>query len=1551
MSKLRVSIGPARTPTGSISPLYVMVGYIREIASSDDDQIITAPAVGTFSLPRNLVGEYEILDYSASTPIELSISTEQGNRLLVSQDIMPSSPAESSGFFTFVRRLTSQEIDSIIKATTPSEPSTTRMLHRNGKFVTLGGMLPNPREYTLLVSAIKKTTIPSELLKSLFGLTEFGTIAKEIAEDDRPALSRMQLGHVQKITLQLQGEFKFTIPIEGTEAGWVWLLASASNSFIGIQQEESLDRNPRTVTIFLPFSISEGTPPAPMNECQCGAGRPIDATESELVDNPEKFSDDPGQFCKPFVNPHRIVGEKSFFTILRVTQPAIGGESSYPKPETLPPFPFSPTLTADAATESAGIIRETTPSGITVITRTDTAREGSTSSGAETVADGIARSRAAPSLADMVGFALESAKAPSIATKAAILQRRPYVVAKSRGRQELSGSNPLEWEGDSTIYQAQSLAFGHILEFRVRWRSNGYSLGNIAHTLTLAPRQTRKIITVQSKILDEARRREVVQSKDSVAQETSRNYSYVDAVESGLSEWSKGGSKSSSTAGSLGFGFAAPGFVIGGGGSHGSSQSTSWMNGGRNIAASEEQSLRDSIRQYGESLRKLESMVIVEQSQEEITQAVSEIVRNPNYCHSLTIVYHEILKHLRIDTEVVGARECVFVPLPILPFTVERALRWRDILQQNIHKQELRWALEYLDEVATNFASSNIPPGPRSSQAIKHLTGSIYLQLAIERPKENSDGTFNPDAWSPLAKYLIAPPISVFDILKKTVNQMDALFQREYAPSIAARWVNTLKFESDVRFDFTLATKYNYNQSVRIDFTASGQASLTRAGLQKLVLRATEKLPPGSVANVKKIDLHYYTDAFDYRVSSAPSTDDLISIATGEPSGEMAELYLPLTDWEKQDMQREIREAVARLITHLNEHVEFYTKAILWGLDRDKLWMMLDGIYVRGKDDGRSVASVVEREPVAILGNSLVYRVASGAFLGIDDHKTPEDLNKYYSDSANRAEPIRVSLPTSGLYAQSLMDECEACEEHFGSTEWVLNDKEPELAELVPDMLRSRRADVPPNLTPSQLPNTIINLQNPANVPSPSGFTDILNAIQNPNAFRDMTGLAGTQANAAAALSAAANMATQFSSQAAALKIADLTSKAKATQDANRKLAAVKKAKDSELISTQEVTDHTNKILNDMHTTEGGEEQTETLDTLAQQILDQGGSGTVAQSGATGTRVIDIKPAEFQSYGSTTSQPSIVLNMNQGSTSKGRVAIFSFGTFKETNRFKAESFGKGFFDTDVLFNSDPTELIHKDGVGLVQMAGSESVFTLFRTEPDDDTNANKQRTKSQKLWKKTMTDGETYKGKFKAWIDSALQDDIDCLYLTGHHWTPTSTRFNLSNGVFGNSFRIAGELGKDKFNIGYSGTQDLEFDVASIRNSCKLIFGFGCDLATKDASTVYQDVFGRGDGDVPVICGWNTTVGLPAWNQADRSPNVRYFEYLQDFANANIDPNNRPANLLQWFYDNHPMELVRAWGHATQRWIKGAARARGKDGKLYKFKLEAGQIKEVETSS
>jgi hypothetical protein len=83
-----------------------------------------------------------------------------------------------------------------------------------------------------------------------------------------------------------------------------------------------------------------------------------------------------------------------------------------------------------------------------------------------------------------------------------------------------------------------------------------------------------------------------------------------------------------------------------------------------------------------------------------------------------------------------------------------------------------------------------------------------------------------------------------------------------------------------------------------------------------------------------------------------------------------------------------------------------------------------------------------------------------------------------------------------------------------------------------------------------------------------------------------MAGLAGTQANAAAALQAAASLATNFGNQAAALKLAQMAKQAQATQEADQRLASVQRAAAKQLVSPDDAQAHANKILDELHAPE-----------------------------------------------------------------------------------------------------------------------------------------------------------------------------------------------------------------------------------------------------------------------------------------------------------------------------------------------------------------------------
>jgi hypothetical protein len=1117
----------------------------------------------------------------------------------------------------------------VIDLLRPRQPTPPSRWSRAGKFLVLGKPDFRFDGYELFVYAATEDNVQRLSTALDLGADAHQGWVLPVAKDHHQHLAGRPF---QKAHIGFDGRFAVDLPLTVGVTGWVWLL-SGPKLAVGFRPDNPGMEKVAELAILLPSTFEppgdEGRQPVAPGELGAvpRTAPPLDADEQEIIDHAEMFSDDPGPFCKPFRNPERILGERRFSTILRVDQPQIAAAAGIRLEQI--------TERLERSVEDFPLLSE---------------------SGRELTLEGIGSRNRRP-LSELLASPLGTA------------QRRG-------GRKVPSSTVLVDWEGDTAGNQAVSVARGHILEWRVRWRSNGYSLGNVAHTLTLAPRQTKRIMKVDFERRERASRRESLQLEDEVDQSTVSTRDYEDAVSASLAEWSRGSSRSSMTGAAAGAGFAMPGFVVGGGVTHGSAKSSSSASGEKNISSAERQNLRDAIRQHGESIRNLESTVITELAQEESVEAVSETIANPNFCHSLTVVYYDILRHLRVDTELGGVSECLFVPFAITPFhetfkiagrgevrvpLVDRLIRYRDVFRRYLKDRNLRWVLTYLDDYKNNFRDVNgtetVPDGPRSAQKITRLSGELYIKLDIRSPlRGDEDDTalerladqaasagrrlaaigktigrlFTP--FAPIMGVGVSTAASVLAAVSAEKREKE--FYRTIAPDMARNFVDRLTLSAgedvELQADFTLDDSYRAGGRHRVYFSVSqaglASADLSRDAISTLILKPRATLPLHSVANVVEARIRFATSHYTKSAATGRMADDLlvtpavvVAPADGDPgtvsaAPEAASLGFPTTFWEQQDLRQEIRKAVVRLTEHIDSHLHYYHKAIWWSMDHDELYTLLDG-YVISESNNRSIASVVERRPLAILGNTLVFRVARGASISDDPDETLEDLFNRYQEKGRRSDPMRISLPTGGLYAQALMDECDACEEHYGSTDWILERDEIVPQELDSGLLASRRSE-PANLVPTGMPDALINIQNAPTAPAPAGFQGVFSTLSNPGNFRDMAGLAGTQANAAASMQAAKDLATRFGSMAAK------------NMDAN--VAAIKRAKHKEDAGQLPpgTTVEQRRALEDATT---GGQRSVVNDVVERTLPKNAGSGkpvkiTARESDGNGTREVDISP-------------------------------------------------------------------------------------------------------------------------------------------------------------------------------------------------------------------------------------------------------------------------------------------------------------------------------------
>lgn len=187
-----------------------------------------------------------------------------------------------------------------------------------------------------------------------------------------------------------------------------------------------------------------------------------------------------------------------------------------------------------------------------------------------------------------------------------------------KGRSYLNPQNQIDWDEEPTIYQAASIAHGHLLHFKQEWIPDGYSIGDLLYSLPLAPGQKKQIA-----VLDWARRESAASSQQLDYQEVLNNSLVRDrdiseVVSATLSESieARSSSRTTSFAGGVGgaiieafTGGLASG-VLGISGGTSNTRTSAGQNSSRQSAASSLQRLRDRTSQASSFVRSQRATVI-----------------------------------------------------------------------------------------------------------------------------------------------------------------------------------------------------------------------------------------------------------------------------------------------------------------------------------------------------------------------------------------------------------------------------------------------------------------------------------------------------------------------------------------------------------------------------------------------------------------------------------------------------------------------------------------------------------------------------------------------------------------------------------------------------------------------------------------------------------------------------------------------------------------------------------------------------------------------------
>jgi hypothetical protein len=906
-------------------------------------------------------------------------------------------------------------------------------------------------------------------------------------------------------------------------------------------------------------------PPATQDDsCSCDEVPPRTPDAIDLVNNPSAFSTDlGGGQCVNLNTPNRVLEEFSYFKVVRTTQPEVKGLTPT-RPPFLPPRLVTELVQLADAVASAPIDGGGKP---------------------PLTFDAVTARQALGYPENVTLRTLASVDLSSNFKQVTELVR---AIACPLPTRDANLGAAIDWDNSTLPWQATTVAHGHLLHFKQVWRADGYSLGDLLYSLPLAPCQKKEIAVIDWERQETATRTEQLEEEEALSSLLSRDRDVSEIVGSSLTQNESGGSSTTmwGAGGGVGAGFIGSGFGIFGGvaGGAGGSSSTAFSDSSRSLSANSLQQIRDNTIQSASAIRDQRSTVVQTANQGETMRVETEVVANHNHCHAITVEYFEVLRHFQVSHELADVQECLFIPLLMTYFDEDKALRWREVLERRLLDPSLRNAFDSAQRVKSNWLNTDTPANRYSEEAPEELDGQLRISFILPRPRDSDEAKFVPGNWQPYQGYLWSNALEwwVANLERFGIADRDRIFREQAAPRLAENMIQHLRFayittsggEIDVSLDATLVSRYAEGIPLYVSIRpAGGLPSIPREEIARFKISFDGDLPPDARVLVESGSIRYRTPhlttfLFDEpRVLNDLAKGDAVVIAT------------PLSRQELRNPREEDRQRSRELIDHLNKHLEYFHQILFRSLHLNHRYMLLDG-FEAPDGSGRSIASVVENRLIGIVGNCLVMPVARGQHLDPtyrQDVERPVDLLEQYAPT-EPVPPLRVSVPTRGVYAEAMMGACDACEKKDETRFWRWSEAPcPDEPTPIQPVSTASRATTPPDVTPTPLPEPIINIQNAPAVPDPTGLGQALEILGRSDLFRDVTGLAGNQRNALAALQGALNTAKFFGGKAADLAMQQETSK-----NIDRTLNNVQRARAAGLITDAQAKAITESALQSM---------------------------------------------------------------------------------------------------------------------------------------------------------------------------------------------------------------------------------------------------------------------------------------------------------------------------------------------------------------------------------
>ncbi|MEZ4674861.1 MAG: hypothetical protein R2932_11535 [Caldilineaceae bacterium] len=723
----------------------------------------------------------------------------------------------------------------------------------------------------------------------------------------------------------------------------------------------------------------------------------------------------------------------------------------------------------------------------------------------------------------------------------------------SQPDQELEQAGPIDIA--PTLDQSfgfKNLGIGALLTISQSWYAQGVALGQLLHSTALAPGESTRIAMMDWARRTKAGSTETISEQEQLDNETMHSRSLSEVTKAVANEAQEGFSSTSNTTTahqsgkssgsatinadplnviSLGAFGDDPGVTTGGTTESDSTVNTAGMtftssSGNRSLEASTTQKVMDRTQQHANSVRNRRASIVREVSQEEHQSVSTRVVTNYNHMHALSIQYYEVVQIYRVEVGISDVEKCIFIPMKLVDFTQAVIDKYRLVLARTAQERNT------YESLTSRYGVVEVMPQTPRITRNKLLDSRLKLEIAKSAAQE-SLFSLAMDVKS-AAQVPATVKASESLVVKEAVNIRPSivdvlaakgydLAQIDYAAKVIGKGVVHPNSDSLFLPDDTVITGLMVRDGIVTAKQAKVRGENTIIGIGADGVSLTQSL---SITESESILL----------TSGKEEEQTIILVLQCNYLGVVFPLSVKVRLAGGAGTQEVIRfgsvRASKNLIDQLNANKLHYSQAIYRSLDASSLALLLSPYSYKGKP----LVQIIDPTPVTIAGNYLVFKMhEEESETNLQGEKVLSEWGQWLKDhgiSKSRVKTELTPLPSGGVFAEAVLGRYNAAEKLDMTRFWNWQDSPIPLSapEIAPIEMTSRGAT--DDLKPGQLGAPVVSIVNPTALPDPTGMAAVLQAIQNGNMFRDMSGLAATMGLAQAGINAASQGATAAGTQA-----------------------------------------------------------------------------------------------------------------------------------------------------------------------------------------------------------------------------------------------------------------------------------------------------------------------------------------------------------------------------------------------------------------------------------